>query len=305
MDKLIGNEKAYQTLAAYLHGGRLPHALLIEGPCGCGKKSFAREVARGAMCVADRELRPCGVCRHCIKVEKKIHPDVLFYGGEGGARSFHIDVVRDLRQTAFVRANEAEVKALILQDVQTMSIQAQNALLKIIEEPPKGVVFVLTCENKAALLETILSRVAVIELSLPTVEQCAERLRGLVPDADAVRIREASAQAGGNIGKAAELLYNACMGSELDALAALSAYERNRPGMATLLEEMSATLSQVLLHPPASGDLAKLSTRAGRLRLLKILAIIEDTTMACTQNVSGLLLCSAMCAKIRSVLADG
>ena len=319
MEKLAGNENAYQTLAAYLHGGRLPHALLIEGPAGCGKKTFARQVAQGALCAADRELRPCGVCRHCAKVEKDIHPDLLCFGGEGGARSFHIDVVRALRQAAFVRPNEAQAKAMLIQDVHTMSPQAQNALLKIIEEPPRGVVFVLTCENKAALLETILSRVAVIELAIPSVEQCAARLEKLRPGSEEGQRKKAAGSAGGNVGKAlsllegdgqedhgvGELLYNACMGSELDALAFLSAYERNRQGMTMVLEGMAAALRDLLLHPPAQGDLAKLSTRAGRLRLLKILAIIEDTTAASAQNASGLLLATAMCAKIRSVLADG
>lgn len=293
------NKQADETLAAYLHGGRLPHALLIEGPEDSPKAEFAARVARGALCTAERSERPCGLCRDCVKAEKGIHPDILSYGGEDdanathgtggaakkGARSFHIDTVREIRKQAYVQPNEAEAKVLILRDVQDMSVQAQNALLKIIEEPPRGVYFVLTCLNKASLLETILSRVAVIALSAEGGG--APREEEDTPD------------------PAAEILCNLCIGSELEALAALTAYERDRPGLAALLGRMAQALSAAMLRPGGDQRLDNMITRIGRLRLLAILAIIEDMAGAVNQNAGGLLLVTTLSARIRAALADG
>lgn len=318
MNKLIANERAYQTLAASVRGGRLSHALLIEGPAGCGKTVFAGEIAQAALCSAPREERPCGVCRDCVKAEKGIHPDILTYSGAGGSRSFHIDTVRALRQQAYICPNEAEGKVLILTDCQDMTPQAQNALLKVMEEPPRGVTLVLTCDNRAALLETILSRVQVIRLETPAPEECARYLRKRMPEADPGRIQQAAGQAGGRVGSAlalleqdggpdsgaAELLYHLCIGEEFTALRVLHAYERDRQGLTALLGRLAAVLGGVLLHPPEEGPLAQLSSRLGRLRLLRILAIIEGTADAVAGNANGLLLVTGLSAGIRTVLAD-
>lgn len=76
------------------------------------------------------------------------HPDIEEAGGDGGVRSFHIEEVRRLRDTAYVLPNEAAYRVLILSEAQNMTEQAQNALLKILEEPPRHVIFLLTCENR-------------------------------------------------------------------------------------------------------------------------------------------------------------
>lgn len=321
--KLIANENAYNTLAAYISGGRLPHAILIEGSSGSGRSTFARQIAQGALCSGEINLRPCGVCRDCTKVHSSIHPDFITYEGSGGSRSFHIDTVRELRSQAFVKPNEAEAKILLLEDVQNMTVQAQNALLKIIEQPPNGVYFILTCENRAALLVTVLSRVTVIELAVPSVEQCEEHILEISPDADKQQVSHVAEIAGGNIGKAlnlmensddigkrqvaSDILYNMCVGSEHDALVALSAYERDRQGMAVLLQQMSGILSGQMVKAgmKTADDKDKISlitNRIDSLRLMKILDIIEDTAHALSQNVSGLLIVTSLCSRIRSVL---
>ena len=273
------NQAARETLRAYLRAGSLPHALLVEGGAEASF-AFAREIAQGAMCTGGGE-EPCGVCRDCVKNLKQIHPDVLVYGGEGGARSFHIDIVRTLRQEAYVRPGEASCKAMILRGVQNMSVQAQNALLKIIEEPPRGAVFILTCENRAALLETILSRVAVLSLEAVAAEEPYPA-------------------------EAVQLLLNLSVGIELDALAALCAFERDREGLARMLRELRGVTVGILLKKPDLPEAAKrLQSRTTSLQMSEILAIIDETAEGLAGNVGGLLLCTALCAKIRFALEAG
>jgi len=283
MNQPSSNEKASLALAAYLHSGRLPHAVLLEGPAGQGKSAFAREIAAGALCTAPAEKRPCGVCRDCVKVQKEIHPDVIVYAGDGGSRSFHVEKVRAIRQEAYVRAGEGSCKVLILKDVQEMTPQAGNALLKVLEEPPRGVVFVLTCENKSALLDTILSRVSVIELrSSSPIEQAPA-----APDED-------SAQ------EVLQLLY---LGSELQALAVLARFEKDKEGFSAFLERMADCVRRQLRAKPGNDDSKQLARRATPLQLIQILAIIEETSAAVSGNVNRLLLVTNLSAAIKLILS--
>jgi len=316
----LHNEKAYAALAAYLCGGRLPHAILLEGPRGTGKTSFAMEIAGGALCTAPPEERPCGVCRDCVKVGKGIHPDVLVYESEGGSQSFHVDAVRAVRQEAYVRPNEGSCKVLILRNVHTMTIQAENALLKIIEEPPSGVVFILTCENKAALLETILSRVTTIALAQLTAGQCTQALTQLRPELAPADCESAAAQAAGSVGGALELLdaeeksgrednlsikilTALCLGSELEALALLSPYEKDKEQLVRLLTSMALEVRELLrVESVSHPDRQRLRTRIPPLQLMQILVIIEEIAGAVSQNVNRLLLLTDLCARIKLVI---
>lgn len=316
-NSLLGNERAYATLAAYLRGERLPHALLLEGPTGCGKLTFAREVAAAALCIGDGSDKPCGECASCLKATKQIHPDITLYQGAGGARSFHVDAVREIRRDAFVSPNEAETKVLLLRNVQEMTIQAQNALLKIIEEPPATAMFVLTCENKAALLGTILSRVAVISLELPAVEQAIQALTVLEPEADAEKLRESAIAAAGNVGVAlgllrgesdqlykdsADILARLIKGDEFEALATLAKYEKDRPGYTALVRAMGAAAAAAALEAGRGNATSAQKNSAGVLQLSRIVDIMEELAGAAAGNISGLLLVNILCAKVREAL---
>lgn len=261
--------RAGATLAAYASGGRLPHALLVEGLSNT--LEFARELAKIAICSGENPgaIKPCGLCRDCQKAGKNMHPDIIVRSGGERVRSFHVDAVREIRQEAYIRPNEADTKVFILENAQNMTAQAQNALLKIIEDPPANVVFILTCENKAALLETVLSRVSVITIDSPPVTDAG--------------IAEQSAK----------ILLELLSGSELEVLAAFSAYERDRSGLAALLRGVRDAAAQMMIEHAAQNKTTE------RLRLLKTIAIIDETEAAIDQNVSGLLLTAILSAKLR------
>ena len=87
----VGNEKIKQQLLYLLEASQLPHAIILEGEEGLGKKTLAREIALNLFCKA--EDSPCRQCHQCSKVQKGVHPDVYEYTADGGAGSFHIDTV--------------------------------------------------------------------------------------------------------------------------------------------------------------------------------------------------------------------
>lgn len=142
---------------------RFPHAVLLEAGDADLARRAALTVAAGLLCRSGG-VRPCGQCAACVKVRSGSHPDLLLLEGSGGQRSLHVDAIRSLRRDSLVLPNESEVKVYILLGAQDMSEQAQNAILKVLEEPPESVRFILTCDDRSHLLGTILSRCTLYSL---------------------------------------------------------------------------------------------------------------------------------------------
>ncbi|MCL2068733.1 MAG: hypothetical protein FWH00_02425 [Oscillospiraceae bacterium] len=238
----------------------MPHTTLIEGEKGSGRKAFAKQLASAILCEA-QESRPCGTCRHCVKMAKDIHPDFETVEGSGGTRSFHVDAVREMRRDAYVSPNEASARVFLLLDAQTMSVQAQNALLKIIEEPPPGVYFILVCENRGQMLPTIRSRAAAV-----TVESTGtdDKLRG-----------------DDGYPAAAQAFRALTEGDDYSTLAYFCDVERDREGFISRLE---------LLRGVAAG-----------LRAMEIIDIIDSVREAAAGNGSISLLTVSLCCQIKTI----
>ncbi len=134
----------------------IPHAIIIESKDSDKLVVAADVIAKLAVCLSDD--KPCDACRACLKVKKDIHPDVLKISGVGVSNSIGVDIIREVRDMAYVMSNEARCKVYILENACGMTMQAQNALLKILEEPPSDVIFILLCDSDCSLLETIRSR---------------------------------------------------------------------------------------------------------------------------------------------------
>jgi len=322
-ENFVGNENALRQLSADIAAGRFPHALLIEGPAGCGKKTLARMVARAAVCEADE--RPCGVCNACRKAAAGIHPDIEeVVGGTANSNAFSIDRVRELRDGAYVLPNEAPVRVLILCDAQTMTPQAQNALLKILEEPPRHLVFILTCENRAQMLATIRSRVQAVSLGGVEWEQAAPYLREKLPDTDEETLYRAFAVSGGVIGKVltdmqddtlkkvlevTPLLAEALLApSEWDFMALTGKLEKDKAAVTGVLNALTLILRDALtLHYGGVTTISTAPDTARRLaaglsgkRLTALLKELEDLRLCHLRNMNQNLLLTRMCAKLRN-----
>lgn len=141
-----------------LSRGKLPHALLFVGPEGVGKSDLARCLAQVVMCAERqaREASACDLCSGCQKVRGEIHPDLHLVRTDG--RALKVDDIREASRALHLRPFEGPAKFLIVQDADKMTIEAQNALLKTLEEPPGAAHIVLTTSRFRALLPTVISR---------------------------------------------------------------------------------------------------------------------------------------------------
>ena len=140
----------------------LSHAYIITAPPEEGFLA-AMKLAKALVCSAPAGGSPCGVCENCRKAEKGIHPDILTVtrpADDKGKpkREITVDQIREIVADAVILPNEADRKVYLIRDAGTMNTAAQNALLKILEEPPYFVAFILVADNAGTLLETVRSR---------------------------------------------------------------------------------------------------------------------------------------------------
>lgn len=141
---------------------KLSHAYMVVSASAQEREEAALRLAQMMLC-EDETQSPCGQCRHCRKVLSGIHPDLNFVErdrDESGnfKREFSVKKMRWMLADAWVRPNEAERKVYVLRDAQTLNQSAQNAILKLLEEPPGRACFILCTDNAHALLETVRSR---------------------------------------------------------------------------------------------------------------------------------------------------
>jgi DNA polymerase-3 subunit delta' len=196
---LAGNETARAMLTKAAKGKPF-HAYLITGPAGSGKKLVAKLLSAGLVC-QNETARPCGVCSACRKVLKDGHPDVITVYREG-KKHFLLEQARQIRQDAFIRPNEADYKIYILPDAAYMDTAAQNALLKLLEEPPSFTVIALLCERADQMLETVRSRCVEIPMAPLTEAELFTLLSKKCPEEPEARLKAAISASGGYAGRA-------------------------------------------------------------------------------------------------------
>ena len=154
-DLLKGNESFKEAVASMSDTGRFPHAFLITGEEGCGKKTAAKYLGAALLCTEKKG--PCLKCASCRKVQEMIHPDLKFLTPDESG-FYKVGDIRALRSDVVVKPNEAIRKVYIIDKADKMNINAANSLLKCLEEPPAGVVFVLLADDEKKIIETIVSR---------------------------------------------------------------------------------------------------------------------------------------------------
>ena len=194
---LIGQEHVSRTLANAITSGRVHHAFLFTGARGVGKTSAARILAKALNCEQDNAVEPCNVCRSCVEITEGHSVDVFEIDG---ASNNGVDDVRELRETLRYMPAQSRYKVFIIDEVHMLSINAFNALLKTLEEPPEHVKFIFATTEPHKIPVTILSRCQRFDFRKIPAPKVVAQLRRIV-DAEKIEISDRSlaliAQRGG------------------------------------------------------------------------------------------------------------
>ena len=202
-DTLLGNEQLKKNLSRSLAAGHISHFYLISGPRGVGKHTLARLLGAAILCQG--EQKPCLHCRPCRKVMEGVHPDFITVD-DPEKKTVPVDLIRQARADIYIQPNESEHKIYLFPRAQDMGLPGQNALLKVLEEPPGYGVFLLLADNPNRLLPTVRSRCTELKLLPLEPETMLPPLRRDFPQASPEDLQAAAVRSGGCLGQAQELL---------------------------------------------------------------------------------------------------
>ena len=198
---LLGNARLKENLRHSVDSGRLSHFYLISGPRGSGKRTLARLLAAAAVCRDGN--KPCLACSACRKAMTSNHPDIITVT-DPEHKAVAVKIVREYREDVYIKPNEADKKVYIFP--QELGTEGQNALLKILEEPPSYGVFILLAENPQQILATVRSRCTLLQMESLPKGLLLSQLGKQFPGADQEQLLAAAERSGGYLGQAAELL---------------------------------------------------------------------------------------------------
>ena len=198
---LLGNQRLKDNLRTSVGRGHGSHFYLISGPAGSGKKTLARILGAALLC--KNSDRPCLQCNTCRKVMADTHPDFITVQ-DPDHKTVPIEMVRDIREEMFVLPNEADKKIYVF--AQDLRIEGQNALLKILEEPPSYGVFMILTDNPEKLLPTVRSRCVALDLQALPEDVLKNALKKDFPDANEEALAAAIWRSGGYLGQAKTFL---------------------------------------------------------------------------------------------------
>ena len=309
---LIGNEKLKKMLSADLKNKTQNHAYIIEGPLGSGKKTLAREMAKALLCSGTENEFPCGVCASCKKINSGFCTDIYTLS-RGEAAGISVEAVRKMTDTVSYPPDDGDYKVYIIEDAGKMTVQAQNAFLLSLEEPPAYVMYLLLCEDASLLLETIRSRAPVIKTELFQNKFISDWLRTR-PEAAKVSegdIAAACVVSGGSLGialdcisgrektraslatEAAEAVLTLCTKSLADRILFFMSLKHSREEFGILLDyamlavrdltAVKSGASETVFYPDQDSAL-DISSKLKMRRLIKLFEVLEVAKKDITQS---------------------
>lgn len=282
-----------KSIFAAMHSRRFPHAVILEGGSVEERLSLANKIAAALVCVSGATV-PCGECSACRKVAADSHADILLYSVEDKPKAFKVDIVREIRNKAYIVPNEADRKVFILENSHTMGVEGQNAILKILEEPPSYVNFILLCSSKSGFLPTVLSRATVYGLGEATAA-----------DTDSVS-REEAVEAAKGIAIAVTAL------NDFEIIKAAAVFEKNQKLLRAslpIIQEIFAYALRIKYSAEEENEEfgATAAQIAPKLTRRSLLALIENTDSlmnAIKLNANHNLTVTAVCTKLRGAVTN-
>ena len=214
-NELIGNEKIKQNLIKILKNNTISHSYMFIGTKGIGKKLFAKEFAKGILC-NNSEKRPCEACKSCIEFVNSNNPDYYEIGLEDDENSIKIDTIRQMQKRVQELPIVSDRKVYLIDDSEYMTKDAQNCLLKTLEEPPSFVTIILIVSNENMILNTIKSRCLKVYFNNLSEDELKEYIKNNLHIHDFTNnMLEACC---GSAGKALQIYKNRDNYSELDKI---------------------------------------------------------------------------------------
>ena len=319
----LGNAPVKEALSQAFSAGRFPHALLLQGEPGVGKRTFARLLAQALVC-RHKDRAPCGECPSCVRAKAGSHPDIRVLEGSGATRSLSVEQIKELTMDAYRAPEEAQVSVYILLMGSRPLEPAQNKLLKLIEEPPAHGVFLLVCPSAELLLPTIRSRVQSFLLLPPSEEEAAAYV-ATREGVDPQRARELATLCQGNIGR---MLQELAGGEEAQAfsiavalakgllepgehamLLAVAPLLKNRELFREVLTRLSFIFRDALVLRAGGsavlGGAPELADKLGDLpmkRLVQLPPLVEDCRQKLDRNANMALLATDFCVRLREAV---
>ncbi|MBQ8371511.1 MAG: hypothetical protein IJX38_02340 [Clostridia bacterium] len=331
LGELYGNEAVKKRISAAAFEGRLPHAFLIDGPEGSGKYTLATLIASLLNCERRDDPgspTPCGVCNNCRRIREGIFSDVRILGRQGDRATIGVDDVKELRKDMFLSATESGYKIYIIRDAHRLTTEAQNALLIVLEEPPKNVIIFLLASGTDRILTTIKSRTQYIAMSRFSADEIERYLishHSVSPE----RARLAALGADGRIGRALSLTSPASAQEEkerrelidrfasaispraqfADIYSLLAEAPSKRAEFTEFLEGALDAVRDLILtkkcdnfttaYFPTVADAASAAEGISLGRLLSVYDIISATHLECSKNANVSAMQLGMAAKIK------
>lgn len=177
-DDVIGQQKVKDLLLEVYAQDKVGHAYLFCGPEGIGRRMVAERFASLVMCrQAEASGNTCGVCPSCVLYRNGTNPDLVIVSEEAGKSSIGIETVRNMQEDMLTAPLYGNKKVYILEHSERLTVQAQNALLKTLEEPPPYVLLILLCTNVSILLDTIRSRLIRVDFVRNTAAEVLQAFR--------------------------------------------------------------------------------------------------------------------------------
>lgn len=261
-DGFLGNAAAKAQLSGQIDSDKPANTLILLGEEGSGKRTLAKILANALVCGGSGE-KPCGSCHHCIKAATDSHPDIIHIISENKSGSISAKQARGIIEKAYLLPNEAERMVFILHNSELMDVITQNILLKVLEEPPERVHFILLCSDLNRLLPTVVSRAVTVRLCGVDEDSAVREVSRRVKDSSAGDIVAAYLISGGNIGrmislvsdsgfknslqKAEEIAASSIGHDSFELLSLMSVYAKDKDGFQNLLGLLQLIYKDALL----------------------------------------------------------
>lgn len=306
-EQLLGNDRLKQNLSESLAKNRISHFYLISGPEGSGKRTLAKLLGAAILCRGGR--KPCLQCEPCRKVLAGTHPDFITVD-DPEKKTVTVDLIRQARADIYIQPNESDRKIYLFPRAQDMGIPSQNALLKVLEEPPSYGVFILLTDNPERLLPTVRSRCTELVLQPLSEDILRSALTQEFPTADEQTVTAAISRSGGYLGQARALLVSGAALLPQTESFAKSFAERDTLGLVSTLVPMEKWKRDQLIPAlqqwtellegaltcrcglPSANPLAReLSTRRSARELTQAIEQLQKCTEYAQGNISPAAIC--------------